>query len=140
VIALATLLFAALACIAALHLYWAFGGLWPATSPAELAQTVIGSDGKDGMPGRGLTMLVATLIFMAGAWPLVHLSGLVPAGFGRLGLWALVAVFLGRGLVTYALPGLAQKMSAPFRSLNARYFSPLCLALGVGFLAIAFAA
>ncbi|NOX72362.1 MAG: DUF3995 domain-containing protein [Alphaproteobacteria bacterium] len=136
-IALAGGMFAVLAGIAALHLYWAFGGLWPATSPTELARTVIGSDG---MPGRGLTILVAALILTAGAWPLVHLNGLVPAGFSRLGLWALVAVFLARGLVTYALPGTAQKTSEPFRSLNARYFSPLCLALGVGFMAIVFGA
>jgi hypothetical protein len=59
-------------------------------------------------------------------------------GFGRFGLWALVAVFLGRGLVTYVLPGMAKKTSEPFRSLNARYFSPLCLALGVEFLVVAF--
>jgi len=133
-------LFAVLAATSALHVYWALGGLWPGRSYQHLVDTVIGGVGRRHMPPAALTLLVAALIFAAGAWPVLHLMGALtrlPGWVASAGLWMLVLVFTGRGLVTYVLRARAAAMSEPFATLNRRYYSPLCLVLGVGFLVVA---
>ncbi|WP_163602926.1 DUF3995 domain-containing protein, partial [Klebsiella pneumoniae] len=62
----AWLVFIVLTIVAALHLYWGFGGLWPARDQLSLARTVVGSKGISAMPSRGVTVVVAALIFTAG--------------------------------------------------------------------------
>jgi len=136
---LALVIFAVLSAVAGLHVYWAMGGLWPGRDVQQLADTVIGDAKRRAMPPTALTLLVAVLIFAAGVLPLLHLSGLpfgLPAWLTRAGLWALVLVFFGRGAVTYILRAQAAAMTEPFATLNRRYYSPLCLALGMGFLAV----
>jgi len=49
-------------------------------------------------------------------------------------MWTLALVFLGRGVEGY-LPAMA-KAEQPFPQLNRRYYSPLCLVLGLGFLVL----
>ena len=53
-----------------------------------------------------------------------------------VGLWALVVVFAGRGFATYLPTPLAQAVE-PFRTLDRRFYAPLCLSLGIGYLLIA---
>ncbi len=122
--------------IAALHFYWAFGGLWPGKTPQDLVNSVIGSKNHTRMPGVILTLVVSALLLGAGLLPLVHLSSVLPDFWVRIALWLLVFVFFGRGLVTYIWPPVFGDATEPFRTLNIRYFSPLCLLLGSGFLAI----
>ena len=122
-----------LATISGLHLYWAIGGLWPARSEEELVKTVIGSVSTSKMPPQWLTMMVATMILLAGLVPLAVLSGWLPAWLSAYALTISTAVFLLRGAVSYVVPSLGRKMSEPFRTLNLRYYSPLCLLLGSGF-------
>ncbi len=125
-----------LGAISAVHVYWALGGLWPARTEQDLVKMVIGSASSARMPPRWLTVIVAALILLAGLLPAVHLTGWVAGPATRYLLVAAAGVFLLRGAVPYLVPSLAGKMSEPFRSLNARYFSPLCLLLGAGFLAV----
>ena len=49
--------------IAAVHVYWAVGGAWPAKERAELPQTVVGTEDTR-MPPQAITLAVAFLIFM----------------------------------------------------------------------------
>ena len=136
---LALVLFSVLSMVAALHAYWALGGLWPGNDSRQLADTVIGDRNHRGMPPTALTLLVAALIFAAGALPVLHLTGLpfgLPGWLTRVGLWVLVLVFLGRGAVTYVLRAQAAAMAKPFATLNRRYYSPLCLVLGFGFFVV----
>ncbi len=126
--------------VALVHLYWAFGGLWPASSPGELVKTVIGDPGLKAMPPMAVTLVVAVLIFAAGLMPLLYLAGIpaaLPGWAGRYALWLLAAVFLGRGAVTYLWAAKAAALSEPFQTLNFWYFSPLCLLLGIGFAILA---
>lgn len=124
--------FAVLSATAALHAYWAFGGLWPATSEAELVRTVIGIE-RDRMPSFAMTLLVAALIFAAGAFGLVRgVLGWDSLVFIRTPLGALTAIFLLRGAASY-LPGPLANAAEPFAQLNALYFSPLILLLGACF-------
>jgi len=122
--------------IAMLHAYWAFGGLWPAEDPAGLSRTVVGAESEK-MPGRALTLGVAALILMAAALPLLSVTGtpgFAPGWFLDLALLGAAAVFVVRGAVTYTRWGAALQAIEPFATLNRRYFSPLCLALGAGFI------
>lgn len=133
---IAIVLFLALSGIAALHFYWAFGGLWPGKTPQELANTVIGSKNYARVPGASITLVVSGLIFGAGLLPLAYLSSILPDLWTRVFLWLLVVVFIGRGLVTYLWRPVFSDATEPFRTLNYRYYSPLCLLLGSGILAI----
>ncbi len=129
---------AILGATALLHVYWAAGGLWPARSEAELVARVIGAS-ADKMPPRWLTFAVAVLIALAGLWPFVFLGMVslpVPEWLVTRGMWGLCGIFLLRGAVTY-VPGLWQGPDrVPFFRLNRRYFSPLILAIGLGYLVL----
>ncbi|MEE9388794.1 MAG: DUF3995 domain-containing protein [Paracoccaceae bacterium] len=129
--------FVVLACVSGLHVYWGQGGLWPAKSEAELVKTVVGSPKFDRLPPAVITYGVAVLIFAAALMPGLHLMQVFPDALSRAALWVLVVVFLGRGAVTYCVPPVFNGATEPFRSLNIRYFSPLCLMLGVGYLVFA---
>lgn len=132
-IIIALILLVILTSIAALHLYWALGGLWPTQSAEKLVQTVIGSRTHRRMPGKWLTIFVAGMIFVAGLFPLLHVTQTTfgtPERFLALGMGLITLVFLGRGLITYLVPSVNKNAAEPFRTLNFRYFSPLCLILG----------
>jgi len=93
------------------------------------------------LAGRNNTALVAAIIAGVAAWPLL-LAPLVgrhlAPELAMAGGLALAAVFLLRGVAGFT-PWMARRHSAePFATYNRRYYSPLCLALGAGFLSIAF--
>lgn len=120
---------------AALHVFWAVGGLWPARSEAELVRLVIGSDAVK-MPPRPVTFCVAMAIALAGLWPLAfvgYISWPLPERVLDIGMWGLSAVFLLRGAATYLSKAWRSRTDMAFFSLNRRYFSPLILVIGAGF-------
>lgn len=124
--------FLVLAAIALLHVYWGFGGVWPAHSEADLVRTVIGTQ-ADRMPEPGITFIVAALIFIAGSFAL--LRGVLNRDsfiFIRVPLFGLFLIFLARGLVSY-IPGVFPPPAQPFGELNTAFYSPLILALALGF-------
>jgi len=133
---LAIIMFSVLFITAALHAYWALGGLWPGRDETSLAKTVIGATGIDKMPPRVVSFVVALAIFAAAIWPLMWRSIIpypFPQGLVWLGMLVLTVIFLGRGIAGY-LPIFRNSFSQqPFARLDRRYFSPLCLALGVGY-------
>ena len=125
--------------IAAVHVYWAFGGAWPASERAELPQTVVGTQGSH-MPKKAVTLAVAFMIFLAALVPLIWtrvLPVLLPQALQVLALWGLVAIFLGRGLVTYTPLADHYSTVEPFRTLDRKYYSPLCLLLGLSLMGVA---
>ncbi len=137
---LSWIMFGTLTGIAGLHAYWAFGGVWPAKDQAGLVRTVVGLTDASPMPPAGLTLVVAALIFCAAALPVMYLSGgpiPLPDWVFVAGFCILTTVFIGRGAITYILPRMTQDLAEPFRTLNRTVFSPLCLALGLGFFVFA---
>jgi hypothetical protein len=137
---ISTILFVVLMVIAALHAYWGVGGLWPAASERELIDTVIGSPGFVRMPPAWMTFIVVALLLIAGALAL-SASGVLPLGWewlARIGAGGVALVFLARGVSGYWLPmrpGI--ELTEPFATLDVTLYSPLCLALGLGFAVIA---
>ena len=136
---LAIILFCILMLIASAHFFWAVGGFWPGKDEVSLARTVIGEKNISRMPPRLLTLAVVAAIFIASLWPLMWRSIIpysLPQGFLWLGMLVMMMVFLGRGVIGY-LPFFTDRMcEQPFARLNALYFSPLCLAIGAGFMAL----
>jgi hypothetical protein len=133
--AIATILCLLLAAIALLHAYWAVGGLWPGSGEADLVDRVIG-DGRHRLPRRALTLLVACLIGIAAAWPLLlamrsllPLPGGLVSGVGA----ALALVFLARGGAGYHPAWRRAHPVEPFARLDRSLYSPLCLVIGAGF-------
>ncbi len=136
---LALLLVAIVSVIAGLHAYWGLGGHWPAINAAHLARMVVGTPGIDRMPSRGSCLLVAAMLAGVAAWPLFG-AGLLPQAWPHwLTLLAgagIAAVFVGRGIAGYTSAWRRRFSEQPFASLDRGLYSPLCLGLGMGFVAI----
>ena len=135
---IAWFLFVVLSLVASLHFFWATGRTWPVKDPKEFARTIAGIDSDKGMPGMGLTALVASLIFAAAVLPLwtTNVISLPLPEWCRLtSMWVLFSIFFLRGISTYALPNLPR--AEPFKTLDRLYFAPLCLLLAAGYLCIA---
>lgn len=134
---LAVCLSAVLAIVAAFHVYWALGGLWPGTDEVSLARRVVGSSGIRHMPSREMTLAVAGLIFFAALWPLMWAALIpypLPQSLVWLGMVVLAIVFAGRGLAGY-WPGFRSHFpEEPFATLDRRCYSPLCIAISLGFI------
>ena len=77
--------------------------------------------------------------FIAIAAPLVQ-AGVLPAvgspGLRRSGVRAAAGVLLARGVAGPVVFGRVGERTERFRRLNVRYYSPLCVALGVGAAAV----
>lgn len=138
---LALLLFVVLVLIAAIHAYWAFGGLWPAATEQELVNTVIGAPNMTGMPSTWSTLVVAFLVLLT-AFTALAAGGIVPASpqwLLRVITAGAAAVFFLRGVGGYFFEKVAWVPDEPFATLNRTFYSPLCLAIAAGFFLLALA-
>ncbi len=126
-------IFIVLAIVAFTHGYWAFGGHWPASSRATLPQTVVGSKGLKQMPPFWLTMIVAVLILIAGLLPVSWVFFPVLPNILWFAMMTLAAIFWVRGIASYTPIFRKLQAEEPFATLDRKYFGPLCIALGLGF-------
>ena len=116
--------------IAAFHLLWAIGYWLPIADEAALARAVVGAKGVDRMPGAvPCALVVVALLFaiMCLWWP--------PSVLRSLAVGAVGAVFLARGAVAHTAFWRRLTPTEPFATLDRRYYGPLCLAIGIGFVA-----
>lgn len=142
---LATVLFFALAAIAGLHAYWAYGGLWPASSEIDLVRTVIGAPDWTRMPPRRMTLAIAGLILVAGLVALMVGDVLsygtrIPGAMfiARIAAAAVALVFLARGAAGYLITQEFWVRAEPFATNDHLIYSPLSVAIGVGFFILLF--
>jgi hypothetical protein len=125
--------------VTALHVYWGIGGIWPGTDAASCARAVGGFRGVDQMPTPTACFAVAACLGLATLWPMA-LMGVFATPFALQGL-ALTAfliglVFLARGIAGYTPAWRRLTPEQPFATNDLRYFSPLCLLLGAGFITL----
>ncbi len=129
-------LIALLLAIAALHLYWGIGGLWPGHDPNSLREMVVGT-AQGPMPPR--------MGPLSGVWPAAIVAGLLASGAAIVtarhsalmdgplrwlilaGYAVLILVFAARGLAPYVSPVFEYARGRPFFELNLRLYAPLCL-------------
>jgi hypothetical protein len=136
---LAGLLIAAMAALSVLHAYWGFGGVWPGTDAASLAQTVVGTRGGR-MPGLGPSLFVAACLAAVAiliAWRAGLVPGLdLPSWLWVAGYSGALLVFAARGIAGFVPPVFRYAAGTPFERLNVALYSPLCLAIAAGMIAL----
>lgn len=120
------------AAIAAFHYYWALGGRFGFN--AVLPETPAGA--KAFVPGRGATAVVATLFLLVALFYL-RIPPL-PALAYRYIFWLITLVTLARAVGDFRYVGFFKKpANNRFASNDSRYYSPLCLYLGLSTLLMA---
>jgi hypothetical protein len=135
-IVLAMVLTVVLAAIATLHAYWGLGGVWPGRDAADCARRTGGFRGARTMPGPAACFAVAAALAIAALIPILLIWQ-----FGMLAMLAglgVALVFLGRGIAGFTPAWRQLTPEEPFATLDVRYYSPLCLAIGAGFLVLVF--
>lgn len=120
-----------LAAIAALHVYWGVRGELgrSAALPEVEGRPVF-------VPTRVACFAVATLLAIA-VWVLLVGAGLLPdlgqRWLGVAGPIAVGVVLLARAVGDFRYVGFFKRVrGSRFATLDSRYFSPLCLLLGLG--------
>jgi glycerol uptake facilitator-like aquaporin len=139
---LARVVFVILTAIAALHAYWAFGGLWPGSDTRSLIDTVIGDPRLNALPPAWMFAIVITLIFMSGVFAVaaVRKTEGLARFFVKTGVAVIAFVFLARGVAGYAMSkSMSDRLSEPFATYDQLLYSPLCLVLGAAFVTLFFA-
>jgi hypothetical protein len=131
---LATTLSLVMLFLAAAHAWWAVGGIWPAPNAAALARGVIG-DGRTRMPPPIQCAAVALALAIVGLWPFLMVTHR-DNEFVFIGALIFGAIFFIRGSAGYSPRWRGRFSAQPFRTLDHYIYSPLCLALGVGFIAL----
>ena len=132
---LAWLLAAVLTLIAALHVYWGIGGVWPGKDARSCAHAVVGFRGIDAMPSLIASFAVAGVL-IAAALVALAVGGIFAQPFAIMSL-AGVSIFLGatflfRGIFGFTPWWRQLTPEMPFARLDMRYYSPFCLLLGFG--------
>jgi hypothetical protein len=120
--------------LAALHAYWGVGGVWPGADAASCARTVGGFPGVASMPGPGPCFAVAAALAVAALLAAAEggLSLPLPSPLLDLATLGAALVFLGRGIAGFTPSWRRLTPEQPFATLDVRYYSPLCLAIGAG--------
>ncbi|MBN9316520.1 MAG: DUF3995 domain-containing protein [Devosia sp.] len=129
----AALIFVVLLTVAIACLMWAIGAPWPIRDPALLARTVIGRPGVTRVP-KLASLAVAILALAAGILALSLADHTAGDWWLTLIGVLLAAIFFGRGALGYTEGWRARFSEQPFATLDRKNYSPLCIALGVGFL------
>lgn len=133
---IASLMFIALFAVSLAHFLWSLGRTWPIRNEKLLAQTVVGFKDIERMPPRLASFAVSIATIVAGVFALAladHDSGGLLVDLGGI---ALAAVFLARGAAGYTTWWKGLTPEPNFRLNDSRVYSPLCLALGLGFIAL----
>jgi hypothetical protein len=133
---IASLMFIALFAVSLAHFLWSLGRTWPIRNEKLLAQTVVGFRDIERMPPRPASLAVSIATFAAGVLALAladHESGGILLNLVGI---VLAAIFLGRGIVGYTSWWRELTPEPNFRLNDRRVYSPLCIALGLGFLTL----
>ena len=94
---------------------------------------VIGTKGVTRMPGPIPCALVVVALLVACATPWIGAGALQSTLLGGI-----AAVFAIRGIASFIKPWRRAMSQEPFRTLDIRYYGPLCIALGLGYAALLF--
>ena len=131
------LLFFTFSFLSVIHFYWGLGGKWGANAaiPTKANKEKVMNPKlfecfvvAFGLLGFGLFILVKTKI----------LSFYLPNWLMKYGLWILSTIFILRAIGEFKYVGFFKKIrSTQFGQLDTKYYSPLCLAIGLLVMALA---
>jgi len=131
---LAILLFLGVGAAAAVHGLWGLGSTWPEANEEALARSVVG-DGRRRMPPAWQCFTVAALLAIVALWPFFML-GRHEVPVVLAGSFAIGGLFMARGFAGYSPRWRGRFGDEPFATRDRRYYSPYCLLMGVGYLAL----
>lgn len=132
---IASLTFVPLLAIAMVHIMWAFGSTWPALDEKTLARTVAGFRDIENMPPRFMSAFVAIGVLTAGVWVLA-MADPQESLLMTIGGAVFTAIFLGRGIISFTPQWREKTPEEPFRTMDRKFYSPLCIGIGLGFLVL----
>ena len=130
---IAALIFVVLLAVAIAHFLWSIGSRWPIRDPELLVRTVIGKPGVTRVP-RLAAVVISLLVLAAGVLALSLADDAAGGWWLTLVGVVLAAAFLGRGAIGYTERWRATFSVEPFATLDRKTYSPICLALGAGYL------
>lgn len=131
---LAILLIAIFSVLSLLHVYWGFGGKWGSTA---VIPTNVSS--KPAMqPGIVSCLVVAVALFGVAGFVAIKAQWLpfkLPEWLLNYGCWMAAGVFFLRAIGDGKYVGFFKKIRhTTFAQNDTRYFSPLCIAIGLLFI------
>ena len=130
---LAFLLFVVVGGLSLVHFHWSRGSHWPEESEEALARAVVG-DGRRRMPGRLACLAVSFVLCMVAIFPVLALDPATGLPVKHISV-IIAGIFVARGIAGYSLRWRQHFRDEPFATRNRRYYSPLCLLLGLGYAA-----
>lgn len=125
------LLFLVFAAISALHFYWGLGGKWGSYSVVPTKD-----DGSPVfIPGAISTFIVAIGLLCFAVFYLIK-YGLIAIGLpefiSKYGYWIIISIFILRAIGDFNYVGLFKKhKNSKFATNDTKYYSPLCLLIGI---------
>ncbi len=131
---MALLLTIGVGAIAVVHVVWGLGSHWPEESEEALARSVVG-DGRRRMPPPWQCFLVALVLAVMALWPW-YVLGRIAEPAVLAGTYMIAGIFVARGIAGFSHRWKAHFTVEPFATRNRRYYSPYCLLLGVGYIAL----
>jgi hypothetical protein len=128
---IAMILFLIFLFISAIHFYWAFGGTWGSDSVLPTKENNL----KVLNPSILSTIIVAFGLLGFGLFILVK-SGILafnlPFWLNKYGLWIIASIFIIRAIGDFNYVGFFKKIKqTKFGKSDTKYFSPLCLLIGI---------
>ncbi|PKK36708.1 hypothetical protein BWI96_10020 [Siphonobacter sp. SORGH_AS_0500] len=129
---IAFLLFLIFLCISSIHFYWAAGGKWgsDAVLPTKADNNI-----KVLNPGIVSTLIVAFGLLVFGFFILIVtklVTFSIPQWLTTYGLWIIAGIFILRAIGDFNYVGFFKTIKhTKFGESDTKYFSPLCLVIGV---------
>lgn len=123
--------------ISLLHVYWGFGGRWGMAQSLptnEQGETVLK---PDAMACFIVAIgLLGMSVYVFGFSKMINLP--LPNLVSQFGIWVIAFIFSARAMGDFKYVGFSKKIkNTRFAELDTRYYSPLCLYLGLTSLLIA---
>lgn len=130
-ITISIILFLIFLSLSSIHFYWGFGGRWG----TEAVYPTKGQNISPKIPGPIPTFIVAFGLMSFALLVLVR-SGIIhftlPVWLQKYGLWVIAGIFILRAIGEFKYLGFFKKYKqTKFGQNDTKYYSPLCLAIGV---------
>lgn len=130
-IIIAIVLFLVFAALSVLHFYWAFGGKW-----ASRAVVPTNSYGEPLFIPRVISTLIVAIGLMCFSLSYLIKYGFIgislPEWLDKYGFWIIIFIFILRAIGDFNYVGFFKKHKhSEFALKDIKYYSPLCLLIGV---------
>lgn len=128
---LSTILFVIFTLLGLIHLYWLFGGKWG----LEKVIPTKGIEENNLSIPKIATLIVALALVLFGVIYLVKsgfISVRLPNWVSNYGYWVIPSIFILRAIGEFKYVGFFKKIkNSEFSKADTKWFSPLCLIIGI---------